>query len=338
MRKRASRGFTLIELLVTLVLVAILFLAAAPLVMDYVKSMRNEWRVKAAQDNQAITSAMTLWARNNGGRLPAPYTGGGYTMTVQNPSPTTVAEISFNDALAGLELARNAINDDGSTARNVRVYQRVAGLTRAVPLYGRSGPAVTLTYDLGLVYLTECSFVGSSCNPNGATGRPGASPALTTTNLKTWTQVSPDVGARFASTLPAEMDMLATTARRIDRVRDALLSYYRGKQLAAAPTDSTNWYPGSSLAGKSPAGNQGCRDGWYALDSAQILPLIGLSREEFGVTAWGGRVEYCADYDPLSSKSPNAPPHAAALRFLASASSGSPPDPSVLSNNVLLTL
>lgn len=338
MRPMRARGFTLAELLIVVVIIGILLLLSAPIVGEYVASMKANRREQAAQDNQAIASAMQQWARSNGGRLPPPYSGAGYVSTIQNPSGSTPQEISFNAAMADLALPRNAVNDDGTTARNVRVYQRLTGITRDVPLYGRSGPAVILTYDLGVIYLTECALTGSSCNPNGATGRPGASPPLTGANRNTWTQVSPDTGARFVSTLPTEMDMLTATARRVDRVRDALLSYYRGKQLAAAPTDTTNWYPGSALAGMSPAGNQGCRDGWYALDATAVLPLIGLSREEFGVTAWGGRIEYCADYDPLASKSPNAPPHAAALRFLASASSGGAPDPSVLSNNVLLTL
>jgi len=121
-------------------------------------------------------------------------------------------------------------------------------------------------------------------------------------------------------------------------VRDALLSYFRGKQLAAQPTDTTNWYPGSGMGGKSPTANQGCRDGWYPLDTTTVLPLIGLSVGEFGKTSWGGVIEYCRDFDPAASKSANAPPQAAALRFNANISAGAVPDPSVLANNVILTL
>ena len=35
----------------------------------------------------------------------------------------------------------------------------------------------------------------------------------------------------------------------IDNARTRL-SYYRGKQLTAAATDTTNWFPGSTLAGR----------------------------------------------------------------------------------------
>ncbi|MBP2480151.1 prepilin-type N-terminal cleavage/methylation domain-containing protein [Stenotrophomonas sp. PvP093] len=336
--RSAVRGFTLFELLIAVVIVGILILLLSPLFAQYVTSTRAAYREQAQQDNQAIADAMVQWAKANGGHLPAPYTGAGYTMTVHNPLGTSAAEVSFRAALSDLSLSRTSINDDGTAARNVRVYQRVGGLTKDMPLYVRSGPAVRLTYDLGVLYMTECPLSGGSCNPSPSTGRPGASPALTTANRNTWTAVAPDIGAKFVSTLPHEVEMLSATARRADRVRDALLAYYRGKQISAAATDTTNWYPGSALAGKSPAGNQGCRDGWYALDSTQILPLVGLSQQEFGVTAWGGRFEYCADFDPLGNKSPNAPPHAAAVRFNADVSSASPPDPMVISNNVVLTL
>ncbi|WP_440569569.1 type II secretion system protein [Stenotrophomonas sp. STK17_22] len=338
MKHSAIKGFTLIELMIAVVVISIMAVAVAPMFSQYFAAQSAGYQEQAQQDNQAIVDALVLWAKNNGGRLPAPYSGAGYTMTVYNPSGTSAQEQSLRSALADIAIARGGVNDDGSGARNVRVYQRISGLKKTVPLYGRSGPAVKLTYDFAAVYLTACPLVGSGCNPSPATGIPGVSPALVASNRATWSAAWPDMGARLGSTLPHEMEMLSATARRADRVRDALLAYYRGKQVSAAYTDTTNWYPGSDMAGRTPGANQGCRNGWYELDRTQILPQVGLSQEEFGTTTWGGRFEYCADFDALGTKSPNAPPHSAAIRFNAEVSAGLAPDPMVISNNVLLTL
>lgn len=335
MKTRTVAGFTLLELLITIVVLGVLMLLLVPVFQAFLTATTNNYNEQAKADNQRIGDALTSVAKNAGvGRLPAPYTGGGYTSTIYNPADGTALGLAVRQAIADSGVSPVVVNDDGTGTRRARVYQRVTGLTQDMPMYFRSGPLVTLTYDYGVVYLTQCP-VGGSCLTGGV---PGASPALTAANRNTWAAVSPDQSPVFVSSLPVQTAMLQTTARRVDRVRDALMSYYRGKQLTAAATDTTNWFPGSTLAGRTPASNQGCRDGWYALDSTPVLPIIGLSQQEFGVTAWGGRIEYCADYDPLASKTPNAPPHAAALRFRAAVSSGAAPDPSVLSNNVILTL
>ena len=334
--RRKHSGFTLLELLVVVIVLGVLMLAMAPIFSQFVTATANNYSEQAKSDNQRVGDALTAFAKNAGiGRLPAPYTGAGYTSTVYNRADGSAAGVALSQAIADTGISPAAVNDDGTTTRNARVYQRVTGLTHDMPMYFRSGPLVTLTYDYGVVYLTQCPVGTSSCLSGG---KPGPSAVLTAANRNSWAVASPDMGAVFVSSLPVQTSMLQTTARRVDRVRDALMSYYRGKQLTAAATDTTNWFPGSTLAGRSPSSNQGCRDGWYALDSTAVLPTIGLSQQEFGVTAWGGRIEYCADYDPLAAKAPNAPPHAAALRFRASVSTGAAPDPSVLSNNVILTL
>lgn len=335
---RSPLGFTLIEVLVAVAVLGVLTLLMAPIFGALVTASANNHDEQARIDNQHIVDAMLAFARTEGGgTLPAPYTGNGYTRTIHNPSDSSTVGIAFRQLLSDTGVSMSAVNDDGTTARNVRVYQRVAGIDRTMPLYFRSGPQVTLSYDYGVIYLTACARTGSTCNPSG-TGVPGASPALTASNMTSWAAVAPDVAARFVSTLPAQTAMLTATSRRVDRVRDALLSYYRGRQLTAAATDTTNWFPGSGMGGANPTGNQGCRDGWYRLDSTTLLSIVGLAAEEFGSTSWGGRIEYCRDYDPTAVKAANAPPHAAALRFNARVSQGGAPDASVLSNNVILTL
>ncbi|WP_186008291.1 type II secretion system protein [Xanthomonas arboricola] len=332
---RPVAGFTLIELLIAVVVLGVMMMLLAPVLSSFITANANSYAEQAATDNQRIADALLAVARNEGvGTLSAPYSGGGYSNTIYNSAATTAVAVALQQALAETGIAPRAVNDDGTTARNVRVFQRITGLTQSTPMYFRSGPLVTLTYDYGVVYLTACSLDSGSCG----SGVPGASPALTSGNRNTWATVRPDLAPRFVSTLPVQTSMLTTTTRRLDRVRDALLSYYRGRQLTASATDTTNWFPGSGLGGRAPSSNMGCRDGWYQLDTANVLTLVGLSPNEFGLTSWGGRVEYCRDYDPTTSKAENAPPHAAALRIRASVSTGAAPDPSVLANNVILTL
>lgn len=333
---KAARGFTLIELLIVLILIGVLMLMMAPLFAQFITASSNNYVEQARIDNQRIADAMVAVAQNEGnGVLPTPYSGGGYTSTIMNPADSSAIGIAFRQQLSEARLPPIAINDDGTAEKNVRVFQRLSGLQLVTPIYFRSGPLVTLTYDYGVIYLTRCPLANTGCANSGI---PGASPPLTALNRATWEALMPDVAPVFVSALPVQKSMLAATTRRIDRVRDALLSYYRGKQLVAAATDTTNWYPGSGMGGKSPGANQGCRDGWYALDTTTVLPLVGLSQGEFGLTSWGGRLEYCRDYDPAASKSANAPPHAAAIRLRSDVSQGLAPDAAVIGNNVILTL
>lgn len=341
-------GFNLVELSLAVLVIGILTLIFAPLITEVVGAQRLAYAEKHRLNNQLIGVALMNYAANSTqyGRLPAPYTGGGYTKAVYNPGDTSQAGVALAQALTETGISPAEINDDATASYKVRVYQLVQGLQQQTPLYYQSGPLVTLTYDYGAIYLTQCPKATASCNPNGATGVPGDSAALTAVNYSTWNVSGTDGAAYFASSLPIQKQMLATTVQRADRVRDALLAYFRELQRITAAGDTTNHYPNQagasaagSLNGANPATNQGCRDGWYDLSSASVavLPTVGLAREEFGVTAWGGRVEYCRDYDPTAAGSPDAPPHDAAIRLLANVSSGGPPDNAVPGNNIVLT-
>ncbi|WNH54792.1 type II secretion system protein [Stenotrophomonas oahuensis] len=333
---KKARGFTLLEMAIVVAIIVVTALIMTPIFGKYLTALARNHAEQARIDNQRIADSMLAVAQNEGnGILPAPYAGPGNPNAIANPADNSAIGIAFRQALSESGLIPTAINDDGTSAKNARVYQRVTGLTQSMPLYFRSGPLVSMTYDYGVIYATRCPESDSSCR---GSGRPGASPSLTAANRQSWAVVQPDLAPVFVSTLPVQKSMLATTTRRVDRVRDALLSYYRGKQLSAAATDTTNWFPGSGYGGANPASHQGCRDGWYELDSTNVLPLIGLSQGEFGRTSWGGRIEYCRDYDPAASKGANAPPHAAAIRFRSDVSQGAAPDAAVLGNNVILTL
>jgi len=328
--------------------IGVVTILLAPIFNSLLTAQRLAYDEKHQLNNQLIASGLSSYAANStqNGRLPLPYTGGGYTMTVYNPADGSSAGLALAQALTQSGINPSEINDDGTASKNVRVYQLVQGLTQQVPLYFRSGPLVTLTYDFGAIYLTACAKSDNTCNPNPATGVPGDSPALSASNYTTWSPSGGDGRAHFVSSLPIQKQMLATTVQRLDKVRDTLLSYLRTQQVTAAGGDTTNWYPNQagtaapgSLTGANPAINQGCRDGWYNLSAAGVLvlPTVGLAAQEYGITAWGGAIEYCRDYDPTGTGTPDAPPHYAAIRIHANVSAGLAPDGAVPGNNIVLT-
>lgn len=344
---KRQRGFTLVELLIVVIVIGIVTVLMAPTFSSLVTAQKQLYAEKHRLNNQLIGNALLSYAANSTqyGRLPAPYTGGVYTSTVYNPADATAAGVALSTALIQSGINPAEINDDATAARKVRVYQLVAGLTQQLPLYFQSGPLVTLTYDYGAIYLTECESNNALCNPTPASGVPGSSAVLTAANHATWATASTDGPAYFVSSLPIQKQMLATTVQRLDKVRDTLLGYLRTQQVTAAGGDTTNWFPNEagaaaagSLAGATPGTNQDCRDGWYDLSSGAVavLPTVGLAKEEFGRTAWGGTIEYCRDYDPTGAAAPDAPPHYAALRILTNVSAGGAPS-SVPGNNIVLT-
>ena len=185
---------------------------------------------------------------------PPPYSGSSFRSTVLDPSDSGLVGLFTQ---AGM-LPRD-VNTDGTAAQNVRVYQRANGLTMQVPLYFRSGPLVTLSYQVGVVYSTRCGVYDGGCS-TGPSGVPGASPALTAANALNWAPADPDYGAQVFSTLQLQRSMLQTTVTNLDLIRDNFQNYYRESERLASATDTTNWYPApsSSLAGQNPLVNQGC--------------------------------------------------------------------------------
>jgi hypothetical protein len=131
--------------------------------------------------------------------------------------------------------------------------------------------------------------------------------------------------------------MLITTRTNLNLLQDAFLNDFKTRQIMAAVA-TRRISPGraASKSGQNPAGNQGCRDGWYSLATSDVLAQIQQSSQLYGTTAWGGAVEFCRDYDPLGAKVADAP-HKAALRINANVSQGIAPDSVVSGNNIVLT-
>lgn len=343
-----QRGLTLVELAIAVSVVGVLGMILGPMINSWMTARAQAYQEKVKLDNQSVVTALLNFAANNtaSGRLSAPYTGSGRTLAVYDPADATAPGIALSTALTQTGLAPGEINDDNTTSKRVRVYQLVAGLTRAEPLYFRSGPVVTLTYDYGAIYMTDCPVATTTCNPTPATGIPGSSVAITAGNFTNWTTAGTDGPPTFVSSLPLQEQMLGGTAARLDKIRDTFTSYLRAQQVTASAGTATNWLPnqtGASAAGnktgQTPGMNSGCRDGWYNLADPAVLalPTIGMAQAEFGVTAWGGAIEYCRDYDPTGTQLPDAPPHYGALRINANVSLGLAPDPAVPGNNIVLT-
>lgn len=354
--RRHSQGFTLVELGIVTIVIGIILTISFNFYAQNVTLDKRTYEQKHMLNNNAIRGALMSFAATTPvagaiGRLPAPYNNAGVAVynAVYDPGNATAAGVALTTAITQTGMAINQVNTDGTAARNVRVYQTVAGLQQDIPMYFASGPLVRLTYDFGAIYQTKCARLDNVCNPNPASGVPGASPKLTSANYQSWATTGTDGPPALLSTLPLQKDLLALSVQRLDKMRDKFVGYVRTLQMAGSAADTANMYPWPTafatppLVGADPAVNQGCRDGWYDLSGtatathSTILALIGLSPEEFGLTAWGGRVEYCRDFDPTGTSGANVAPHYGALRFNKSVSGALAPDTVTVANNVVVT-
>lgn len=322
--------------MIVVFILGLLALALGPTIRSAFSAWARASDSRQALNNQNLAAVLLDSARTQSvlGQLPAPYTSGNYRSTVADPGNTALINLFTQTGLLP-----NQINTDGTAAQNLRVYQRVTGLTIQVPLYFRSGPLITLSYQVGALYNTRCGVQDASCN-SGSSGIPGASAKLTAANAQTWTPTEPDYGAQVFSTLQLQRSMLQTTVTNLDLMRDNFQNYFREHERLASATDTTNWYPTptSTMAGQNPATNQGCYDGWYDLSNGtvNVLAQIGMDPARYGATQWGGPIQYCRDYNPAATGA-NSVPHYGALRIHANVSAGVAPDSSNPANNVVLT-
>lgn len=365
-------GFTLVETIIAVALLGILSLSAGSAFKAFMTARHNAYVAEQAAINQKIANALMNKARI-GPVLRADYADAdqepdGVPGTLQSPCTVSTSKVFYSiynpgftstvcqstrhlrDYLIqqGLNPDRG-VNDDGTASRNVRLYQRVGGLTQDAFIFGKGGPKVTLNYDFGVVYLTNCGF-NRPCNQTAAsaTNPPRSAPPtgtatvddyaarLTLSNFTTWKAGNYDIAPVMVSTLPIQMELMESTAKSLLELKSAFQRYFDRMQ-AANPASTANFYPQPAFSQPpvSPAFNEGCREGWYALrlNATDVLEQIGLFNRDYpgealyGLTAWGGVVEYCRDYDPSGTSPYGTPPHYAALRFNREVSNAFDPSP-----------
>lgn len=320
-----NRGFTLVELLVSTVVISILGVIVTTSFSQLGAVSENLRRERANEENRKIGAGFKdIAATTTNGRLPASYTGAGYISAPMNLAPasgdTTGQQMLQIMQQTGLGLAR--INGDGYASNRVKVYQKIA-LVAHIPFFGSAGETVQITYDFGVIYQTSCAYTDLSCNPSPVSGIPGDSDVLTTSNHKTWRVKGQDLRPYFTSTYALQRTLVSDTKSRLLSIRNSLSSYFSSQLLAAAPGITTNFFPtptgagAPNRSGSDPLTNDGCRNGWYSLDAANVNVLAQLNLMPvnfYGRTAFGGVIQYCADFDPANTSADTAP-HGAALRF-----------------------
>lgn len=341
---KTQRGFTVLELLLTLGTLGILLAIMAPLSDSVFALRRANQAVEQETVNRRVASGILAWMDQRGqNNLPAPYSGDEYEDIVVDPASTDADALALVAQLGARGLSLPQIFSNSSIMNNARVYQRVANQSIVVPLYGQTGPSVTLRFDIGLLYNSQCRRDDTSCYP-APSGVAGFSPVATATNIASWETAEGDFGLYRFSTLDLQLARLETSRRRIDTIRDALRDYFNAQYLSGAPDPDINHYPAPSgggapnLSGASPGSNDGCRDGWYDLSdsSVDVLATVGLLAAEYGRNAWGGRIEYCRDFDPAGTSAEGTAPQSAALRINAAPSTGA--NPGAPGANVLFTI
>lgn len=322
-------------MLITVVVIGVAATAFNALVAQLASDRRTAYQERQSEALFQVRSAY-LRHRLLHGVLPPPHSGGGHFNAVADPNDPLLVPLLEQ---AGLTARR--INDDGSAHRLVRVVQCVPGLVQGVNLFAAGGPSVFVTYTHCEAHNTQCSF-NEPCN----SGLPGDSPAMTALNFAGWDTVGGDSAPLFFSDLAHGLQGLRQTAGRLTAIRARLRERFDSDRLAAAAADTSNFFPrptgagASDLSGADPAANQGCRDGWYnlAASNVDLLTRLGLTPLEHGVTVGGGRIEYCADFDPDGTSGPDTPPHYAALRIHRSVSTATAPDGATAANNAFLTI
>lgn len=320
--RRQVGGFTLIEMLISISIMGLLLTVMAGQFSKLTSLQRTAEKSTQAEINRTISEGMLNFAsNNNNGSLPDPFTGGIFFSGVTDPDDngaTSLVSLLLTEGVTVKNIVTN-----GKSAQAQRVYQKVSNIEKDVLVGGQIGPKATIQYDVGILYNTVCVMDDASCHPNSVTGIAGESDILTPDNLTTFVTTRPDYAPVIFSTYENEVRLVEETIEKINTLRDALKNLYSIKYLSGPPDPTINHFPfpdftaTADLSGQDPSLNENCRDGWYNLlnPNVNILEQTGLNQQEFGVTAWGARIEYCRDYDIGGASGADQPPHNAAVRI-----------------------
>ncbi|MBE0362209.1 hypothetical protein PULV_a4020 [Pseudoalteromonas ulvae UL12] len=330
---KGQKGFTLAELVIVMIVIGIM----SPALYSYFAAANAKseqvYQLNVMSENLTIAQALRAFAgQENNGLLPAPYTGGGY----QN-APVDVANATLTEYLSRGNIGSDRFNDDGSTNQNVRYLELLNPKpTYQMPIVGNAAETVALVYDRGVLYQTACGL-SDVCND----GTPGTSAAYAAVG---WEVTGTDVAPVQISTLDIQQGLWRETWLRLSEVRTKIRNAFNAQVAASAAGDPTNFFfrpdlgTSPDLSGADPATNQGCRDGWYQLNSndVNVLQFYGLEPVSiYAETSWGGRVEYCPDYDP-NDGGVDALPHIGAIRINRQVTTGNAPGGAIAGNLILV--
>lgn len=325
------------EILLALIVLAVLSLAMSGSIgqafaMFNVAKDEEQAAINKRLASVALDYAATISAT---GKLPASYSSGNTINALYDG-----ANAEMQALLTEARINPREANGDGNGQDRARVYQVSASLQSTVPMYGVSGPGVTLDYEQAVIYSTQCGR-DEACNLAGVESVPGYSGRYQASNLGTFALSGSDYGLTKFSTLSIQKMKLAKTVEKIDAIRTKLQEIFRERQRAAAASDITNHYPLqiTTVPAASVGTTTDC-SAWYRLDNSDILRQIGMQPSDGGFTAWGGQIHYCADYDPIGTSPANTPPHFAALRINKNVSTGAAPvttSSGHLANNIVIS-
>lgn len=326
-----QQGLTLVELMLAVVVMGVLMTVVSPMVSSALQYIEAAGRKEATVNNQKLAQAVLRYANTTArGQLPAPPASRTWGI-IDDQSPDVLkAEVQASG------VAPNAVNSTGFGMDHVKVYRVVKDQKIEIPLYFTTGTKVTLTYDVGVIYQTTCSKdlgCANNTTPRGEvviTGNEGTTGGFTAATLDGWDVKGEDYGPVMFNTLELQKDRLRITLGRINRLTDRLSSYYYAR--ARAENAALNHFP-TQADGVNP-GTENCRDKWISLQGSDVLKQLGLDGDEFGVTAWGGGLQYCRDYNLTGAPAPAGGPYYAALRFNKDLSAGVAP---TANNNAVVT-
>ncbi|MEB8288029.1 type II secretion system GspH family protein [Aeromonas veronii] len=310
---RRQAGFTLFEMIITLVIFGILSSVISAVVRENRSAWTRALHEREHQTNIMVSQAIfSLAGSDSAGALPEPYTGGGVKYAPLDPSDSSAKE-----SFIAVGLSDDLMNSDGTAAKHPRIYQRVSGLSSQVPVFGNTGDRVTLDYEVGVIYSTNC-IPGDACDDE----IPGDSAIMTANNYSSWTVEGDDYRPVWVSSFSLQKDRLRQTIERINTLQNKAAEFYQQAVLGNGAGKSDNFHvtptnAGSpDLSGREPIANGGCRRGWYKLadGSNNIVSVLGLD-SRYASDAWGNSIEYCNDYDPAAT-GVDTPPHTAAFRLV----------------------
>jgi len=326
---RKQAGLTLVELLISVVILAILMVVIGPIFSNALTFMESAKRSEVQLNNQKLAAGMLSYARNNGGKLPSERPSEKYAL--YNKDASTGGDYDLYLELTGTGVPPNQINTTGYGVDAVKLYQKVSGLTHTQPMFFNTGTNVILNYEVAVIYQTRCPQSGACANAALGSGL-GDSPRLTAANISSWDVKGDDYAPVMINTLSEQKAMLRVTIGRLNRLSDRISSHFYAKA-RASESGNENHFAGSITSG---AASQGCMVGWDNLSTSNTLQSIGLQKNEYAYTAWGGVIEYCRNYKPVGGVKDEAPFYAA-LRINRDLKQSSNPSSTNVNSNVFFT-